>query len=44
MIMGFTASFAQRRKTLLNALTGSSLPLGPKDKTAEALEAIGLGS
>jgi 16S rRNA (adenine1518-N6/adenine1519-N6)-dimethyltransferase len=36
------ASFAQRRKTLLNALTGSSLSLGPKDKIAEALEAIGI--
>jgi len=36
------ASFAQRRKTLLNALTGSSLSLGPKDKVAAALEAIGI--
>jgi len=36
------ASFAQRRKTLLNALTGSSLSLGPKDKLAAALEAIGI--
>jgi 16S rRNA (adenine1518-N6/adenine1519-N6)-dimethyltransferase len=36
------ASFAQRRKTLLNALTGSSLSLGPKDKIAEALETIGI--
>jgi 16S rRNA (adenine1518-N6/adenine1519-N6)-dimethyltransferase len=34
------ASFAQRRKTLLNALTGSSLSLGSKDKVATALEAI----
>lgn len=34
------ASFAQRRKTLLNALMGSSLPLGSKDKVATALEAI----
>ena len=36
------ASFAKRRKTLLNALTGSSLSLGPKDKVAAALEAIGI--
>ena len=36
------ASFAQRRKTLLNALKGSSLSLGPKDKVAAALEAIGI--
>ena len=36
------ASFAQRRKTLLNALKGSSLALGPKDKVAAALEAIGI--
>jgi 16S rRNA (adenine1518-N6/adenine1519-N6)-dimethyltransferase len=36
------ASFAQRRKTLLNALTGSSLSLGPKDKVAAALESIGI--
>jgi 16S rRNA (adenine1518-N6/adenine1519-N6)-dimethyltransferase len=36
------ASFAQRRKTLLNALTGSSLSLGPKDKVVSALEAIGI--
>lgn len=36
------ASFAQRRKTLLNALTGSSLSLGPKDKVTAALEAIGI--
>jgi 16S rRNA (adenine1518-N6/adenine1519-N6)-dimethyltransferase len=36
------ASFAQRRKTLLNSLTGSSLSLGPKDKIAKALEAIGI--
>jgi len=36
------ASFAQRRKTLLNALTGSSLSLGPKDGIAAALEAIGI--
>ncbi len=36
------ASFAQRRKTLLNALTGSLLSLGPKDGIAAALEAIGI--
>ena len=36
------ASFAQRRKTLLNALMGSSLSLGPKDKVAAALESIGI--
>ncbi len=36
------ASFAQRRKTLLNALMGSSLSLGPKDTVAAALEAIGI--
>jgi 16S rRNA (adenine1518-N6/adenine1519-N6)-dimethyltransferase len=36
------ASFAQRRKTLLNALTGSSLSLGPKDRIAVALKAIGI--
>jgi 16S rRNA (adenine1518-N6/adenine1519-N6)-dimethyltransferase len=36
------ASFNKRRKTLLNALTGSSLSLGPKDRIAAALEAIGI--
>jgi 16S rRNA (adenine1518-N6/adenine1519-N6)-dimethyltransferase len=36
------ASFAQRRKTLLNALMGSSLSLGPKDKVAAALEGSGI--
>jgi 16S rRNA (adenine1518-N6/adenine1519-N6)-dimethyltransferase len=36
------ASFAQRRKTLLNALKGSSLPLGPKDKIEAALVAAGI--
>lgn len=36
------ASFAQRRKTLLNVLAGASFALGPKDKIAEALEAIGI--
>ncbi len=36
------ASFAQRRKTLSNALAGSSLSLGPKDKVAVVLEAIGI--
>jgi 16S rRNA (adenine1518-N6/adenine1519-N6)-dimethyltransferase len=36
------ASFAQRRKTLLNALAGASSALGPKDKIAEELEAIGI--
>ena len=36
------ASFAQRRKTLVNALAGSSFVLGPKDKIAKELEAIGI--
>jgi 16S rRNA (adenine1518-N6/adenine1519-N6)-dimethyltransferase len=36
------ASFAQRRKTLLNALKGSPLPLGPREKIAEALESVGI--
>jgi 16S rRNA (adenine1518-N6/adenine1519-N6)-dimethyltransferase len=36
------ASFAHRRKTLLNALTGSSLSLGAKEGVAAALEAIGI--
>jgi 16S rRNA (adenine1518-N6/adenine1519-N6)-dimethyltransferase len=33
------ASFSQRRKTLLNALAGSSLSLGPKDKIVATLVA-----
>jgi 16S rRNA (adenine1518-N6/adenine1519-N6)-dimethyltransferase len=36
------ASFAQRRKTLVNALTGSSFALGPKDKIAKKLETAGI--
>ena len=36
------ASFAQRRKTLLNALAGASLALGPKDNIAKELEAVGV--
>jgi 16S rRNA (adenine1518-N6/adenine1519-N6)-dimethyltransferase len=36
------ASFSQRRKTLLNALAGASLALGPKDKIAQELEAVGI--
>ena len=36
------ASFAQRRKTLVNALAGASFFFGPKDKIAQELEAIGI--
>ena len=36
------ASFAQRRKTLVNALAGASFALGPKDKISEKLEAVGI--
>jgi 16S rRNA (adenine1518-N6/adenine1519-N6)-dimethyltransferase len=36
------AAFAQRRKTLLNALKGSPLPLGPREKIAEALATAGI--
>ncbi|MBN1253807.1 MAG: ribosomal RNA small subunit methyltransferase A [Deltaproteobacteria bacterium] len=36
------ASFAQRRKTLLNALKNSSLALGSREEIADALEAVGI--
>jgi 16S rRNA (adenine1518-N6/adenine1519-N6)-dimethyltransferase len=36
------ASFAQRRKTILNSLKNAPLPLGSRDEIEESLEAIGV--
>jgi len=36
------ASFAQRRKTMLNALKNSPVSLGSKEEIAEVLEAVGI--
>ncbi len=36
------ASFSQRRKTILNSLTGAPLALGSREKITEALEAVGI--
>jgi 16S rRNA (adenine1518-N6/adenine1519-N6)-dimethyltransferase len=36
------ASFAQRRKTILNSLRNAPLPLGPREEIEEALEAVGI--
>jgi 16S rRNA (adenine1518-N6/adenine1519-N6)-dimethyltransferase len=36
------ASFAQRRKTLLNALKNSPLPIGTREEIAEVLEAVAI--